>query len=472
MNIFAAALAARAHVEGHGLRTALYRHRRLPEGPLAVVLWQLGAEPFSAAAVGWGCGPGDLSLRVAGEPRNRDLAFAALLPFARWFNRRFGAYAGRKDQAPQVLVANGATADMLGRLGRRLAYLDPAGAHAADPELVRLGRHLLFLRHHRATPGQQLLVVLTDLLNSHWATGLSPSECQSLSALDAYIEPAPGMHGFRAAAVAEQHAVGPVPLGEDDDKLYPLVEKFNHDRGKSTDPAVVGPLLGPIRDRYLPMTRRTWELLWRCRERELRYAEAPSVARRWQEDCDAYQWHMEWMARSGLRRTRQSARQAAFTLRRLEEATRRVEAEEACDDPLRMAADILEHKAVRGRVVRVDTEHRELAERKMVKRPLLNIESGEPCLMPAGKQLWWTGHARGPGYAVEEVTPAPGGGTRVVLKLLTSARVALPAVGDEACFSVHSTEERYTGKLPEDIPWTHQPATPPVEPAPIEEGRA
>jgi hypothetical protein len=469
MNIFDAALAARAYAGGRGLRTSLFRHRRLVDDPLAVVLWQLGAEPFSAAAVGWGSRPKEMALAVAGEPRNRDLAFAALLPFARWFNRRFESYVGRDGEAPQVLVANGATADMLERLGRRLAYLDTAGPRGAAPELVRLGRHLLFLRHHRATPGQQLLVALTDLLNGHWATGLSGPECQSLAALDGYVDPPAGTHGFRAAAEAEQHAVGPLPAGEEDDDLYPLVEQFNQARGKSTDPSVVVPLLRPIWSHFLPRTRRTWELLWRCRDRELGYPESPLVTRRWLEDCRAYGRHMEWMARNGLRRTRQSPRQAALTMRNLEEATRLVEAEEACDDPLRMASYILDNKAVRGRVMCVDPEHREMAERRMVKRPLVTIQSCEPCLMPAGKELWWTGHARGPGYVVEAVTTGPGRGSRVTLKLMTSAKVPVPAVGNDACFSVLCTEERYLGTLPEDTPWTHRPATPPAEPAPIED---
>jgi hypothetical protein len=45
---------------------------------------------------------------------------------------------------------------------------------------------------------------------------------------------------------------------------------------------------------------------------------------------------MDWIARGGLRRTRQTPRQAALILRNLEEARRRLEAEEVCDDPLRM----------------------------------------------------------------------------------------------------------------------------------------
>src|SRR4051794_26203154 len=90
-------LAARAHRRGRALRTGKYRHRRLLPEPLAVVLFQLGAEPFSAAAMGWGDRHERFTFRVAGEPRNRDLAFALLLEFAHWFNPRFEAPAGDRE---------------------------------------------------------------------------------------------------------------------------------------------------------------------------------------------------------------------------------------------------------------------------------------------------------------------------------------------------------------------------------------
>src|SRR5262249_37734004 len=145
-----------------------YLHRRLRPRPLATVLYQLGAEPFAAAAIGWGDDHARLIFRVAGEPRNRDLAFALLLEFARWFNTRFEAPAADRETvtrgkyefsrarfAPQVVVANSATGKMLDRLGRRLAYLPTTGPRPADEALVRLGRHLRFLSSHASVPGQQ-----------------------------------------------------------------------------------------------------------------------------------------------------------------------------------------------------------------------------------------------------------------------------------------------------------------------------
>ena len=59
---------------------------------------------------------------------------------------------------------------------------------------------------------------------------------------------------------------------------------------------------------------------------------------------------IDWTATGGHRRTRQTSRQAAMTLRHLEDAEARLLAEEACDDPIRMIPYILDHKAVEGRV--------------------------------------------------------------------------------------------------------------------------
>jgi len=50
-----------------------------------------------------------------------------------------------------------------------------------------------------------------------------------------------------------------------------------------------------------------------------------------------------------------------------------------------------------------------------------------------------------------------------------SGKTALPAVGDEACFSVHSTQPAWQAILPRTDPWTHQPPGAAPGPAPIED---
>jgi hypothetical protein len=474
------ALAARAFRDGHALRKAELRHRHLAGAPIAIVFYQLGAEPFSAAAIGFGCSQRDLTTVVAGEPRNRDLAFAALQDFAGWFNPRFEAFAAVRDSltkgnwqqtrarnAPQVIVVNGATVEMIGRLGRRLAYLPTDGPNPAAPELVRLGQHFLFLHRHSGTPGQQLVVGMTNLLNAHWVTPQSPMERQSLAALNAYIEPPHGVHGYNAASTAERFAIGPLPGGEDDQKLEPLVEEFNSRRRGDTTPAVVTPLLAPIRAHYAPLIERTWGLLWTCRDREADWTEAPSVDRRWDEDRQAYTDHIDWTIKVGRRRTRQTPRQAAMLMRRLEEAGALVEAEEACDDRLLIIPDLMDGKAIQGRVLRVDESHREIANVRSVSRPLVTISSSDLCLMPQGKELWWTRHPSAPPFVIVDIRGGPRGGSLITLKLTTGSRTQLPQIGEEACFSVHTTRTHWSSNLPPSTPWTHRPPNPSA-PAPIE----
>ena len=482
MNHLELALVSRAFTAGRAVRSSTVRHRRLTTRPTVVVLWQLGAEPFTPAAIGWGDDYSKPQMAVAGEPRNRDLAFAALLRFAKWFNPRFEGHAIDRETltfgerqytvartAPQVLVANRATADFLGRIGRRLAYLPTDGARPADPALVRLGRHLRFLWDHHAHPGQQLLVPLTDLMNAHWATAQSAAERESLGALAAFVDPPAGLTGFDASEAAELEPVGPVPDGGDDQRLMPLVEQFNSARQGSTAAETVAPLLAPTIAHFRPMLRRTWELVWNCRRREEELAEAASVGGRWDGDRQAYTRHIDWVAQNGLRRTRQSPRQAAMTLRNLEEAGRLLQAQEACDDPLRMATYVLANKAVRGRVVRVDETHTEPGPKRPVRRPLVVLRSPDPCVIPVGRELWWTGQPGGREFVIDAVREW-GGGSEVVLKLATSSAAArLPRAGDVACFSVHSTQPAWLATLPHEEPWTHRAAVPVPPPNPIED---
>lgn len=478
-------LAARAHVQGRAQRSASLRHRRLIEDPMAIVFWQLGAELFSAAAIGYGRTPSDLTIEIAGDPRNRDLAFRALLEFAGPFIEYFEAPAedretitkgnysfDRSASIPQLIVANTGTIAMIGNLGRRLAYLSTDGPYAADPQLIRLGQHFLFIARHALTPGQQLVVSMTDLTREHWVTALSEYEAASLSALDAYVQPPPGVHGFHAATQAEAAPVGPQPEGEMDAEVEPLVDAFNEARAKRTEPKVVLPLLGPITEHYTPLVQHTFELIWRVHERERATPEAPSVQRRFDVDCDAYIRHIDWTNTVGRRRTRQTHRQAAMTVRELEEAQSLLDAEEATDDPVRMIGYLLDGKALEGEVARVDENNREVVNVRAVRRPLIAVSCEEPCRMPRGRTLYWTEQPQGKGWTVEEITPAPGGGSTVTLKLLTGSFNALPVVGERACFSILHTGTHYRQKLPRDAPWTHTPAQAPEAPENIEDSQA
>jgi hypothetical protein len=453
---------------------------------MVVVLWQLGAEPFSAAAIGYGQRPDDLHTVVAGDPRNRDLAFAALLQFAAWFTPRFEAPAVQRitldrgrwqpevaSELPQIVVANRTTADFIGRLGRRLAYLTDSPQYPVPDGLVTLGRHLQFLGRHIDEPGQQLIVPLADLVADNWATAQTEFERASFEAIEAFIDPPTGATAFDAAAEAELHPAGPLPASEEDEALEPLVEAFNLARARRTEPAVIQPLLAPIAAHYRPLVGRTWQLVWRALARERSYPEAPSVTRRWDEDRLAYTNHVDWMAQGGLRRTRQTARQAIRTLHSLEDSKERLLAEEALDDPVRMIPYLLDGKAIEGEVREVDLDHFETPKLRAVRRPLVTIRSDVERPIPAGKEFWWTQHHQGPSWLVHSFRPDGPGRSLITLKFNSPGRnVALPVVGSWVCFSIHNTNWQFPARLSDTAPWPLRPTETHLAPAPIEDEAA
>jgi len=477
--------AGRIHEGGRALRRTTLRHTHLADAPLGIVVWRLGGERFRAAAVAWGPIGGPIELVVAGEPRNRDLYFSALQPFAAAIcaavrntaDARVARTRGSRTEllpanALQIVVANRSTIGALGLLGRYLAYLSERSGGAPDPLLVEAGKHLRFYARHARVPGQALIVPLDRLLADHWATLLSPLEQANLASLDAQIEPQGGEHAFDASAAAERVArIGPEPTEDIDRVTTELVATFNDARRRSVEPAVVEPLLGPLSEHYRTLVRPVWDLLGRSVAREQSLPAAPSVARRFEQDREAFGRHVDWVSGGGRYRTTDTPRQAAMTLRRLEEERSRFDAERAIEDPACMVPFLLDGDAIRGVVATLDADHRVVVRVRAVQRALLALDTDDPVVLPTGKKLWWAATAHDVPWEVVGVT-RHGGGSRVVLLLTappTDAR--LPDIGDRLTFStLHTRADGFRLPLSANTPWTHQPVTVPPPPEPIDAG--
>lgn len=479
-----ALFAARVYEEGQALRRTTLRHVHLADPPLGIAIWRLGGERFRAAAVAWGPLDGPFQLAVPGEPRNRDLYFAALQPFAADLCERIRRVAGSREvrqrggileeiptDALQIVVPNKATVSALGLLGRYLAYLSDRGGTAPDPALVEAGRHLRFYARNARVPGQALLLPLDRLVADHWATLLSPFEQANLAALDAQIEPGLGRHPFEASAAAEASArIGPEPTEDIDRKTDALLSEFNAARGTSTDPEVVAPLAEPLRSHYQALVEPVWQLMGRIFERERRLTAAPSVSRRFAADREAFGRHVNWVIPGGYYRTTDTPRQAAITLRRLEDALAHYEADRAVEDPACMIPYLLDGDAIRG-VVSSVTSAKVVVNVRAVSRALIELDSPDPVVLPAGKHLWWTATADGHPWQVESVQPH-GSGSRVIL-MLTAKPTAerLPAVGDFITMSNLCTGgSGFWLMPPAEAPWTHRPDVPLDDGEPIDAG--
>jgi hypothetical protein len=461
---------AEAFVAGRALPAAMARHRRLFEQPMAICLFSLGAEPFSVAAAQWGTDPNDPRRAVAGDPRNRDLLFASLHDFAAEFNAYFeAAWAthtvhvnrnGREisevAQPPQVLVPNRESVMLLGRLGRRLRFVENA-----PDELLRLGAHLAFLREHAVIAGQQLIVSATELNDLHFHMALNDWERSSLAAQDASIEPPAGTPGHAAAAEVDITPIGPRPDATQDDRLRPLLDRFNRDRAGATDPATVTPLLGAIDAHYEGLLADAWRLTWRTRERLLdALPEARMVGLRVAADAAGYVRHMQLMDQGIRRRTRQTVAQAIALRARWEDSRARLSAQQAYDDPLQMVDFLLSGQAMIGVVLQVDVDHWIQGPKNMVRRPRIAVELEGACPFLPGETVHWdVDPSRN--YEIETVAVRPGSGDLATLLLLNPNAPVLPATGQAICVATMSIEDRFRGRTPADVPWPYAaPALP------------
>jgi hypothetical protein len=478
-------LAARAYETGRALRRTTLRHTYLADPPLGVVIWRLGGERFRAAAVAWGPLGEPFQLAVPGEPRNRDLYFRALTPFAadlcdqvrRAAALKVARQRGRhQDLIPanalQIVVPNRATVSALGLLGRYLAYLSDRGGVAPHPALIEAGKHLRFYARYTRVTGQSLLVPLDRLLSEHWAMLLSPFEQANLAALDAQIEPPDGLPAFDASAAAEAQArIGPDPTEDIDRVTDTLLADFNAARSGRTDQATVEPLLDRLRDHYQRLIEPVWQLMTRVVAREQQLPAAPSVQRRFEADREAFGRHADWVMAGGRYRTTDTPRQAAMTLRRLEDALARYDADKAVEDPACMIRYLLNGNAVRGVVASVN-ETRVQGPVNMVRRAVIALDTDEPTALPRGKELWWTATASGCAWEVQAVRPQ-GAGSRVTLMLrdVPPRPDRLPAAGERITLStLHTGPNAYHLPLPQSPPWTHRPAVSPSSPEPIDAG--
>src|SRR5262249_34887253 len=129
---------------------------------------------------------------------------------------------------------------------------------------------------------------------------------------------------------------------------------------------------------------------------------------------------------------------------------------------------LLAQKAVAGRVVEVDRSHKEVVTVRASSRPLVKLLSAEPCLMPPGKELYWSEQPGESEFVVHAVAPAAGGAL-VRLTQVSKCKAPLPAVGATVCFSVMTTAAGPFQQFPDEDPWTHAPAGPAGDAGPIEE---
>ncbi|MGW8379939.1 hypothetical protein [Streptomyces sp. ODS28] len=479
-----------AAAAGRAQPAATVRHRHLAERPLVLVPLTTAGETGAPLGAMLGTDPEAPVTLVVPQPRDRDLRFAFLSSLADVLLPHLESaqddveYEERKEKdpetgkqttvqaelcadAPQLLVPNRPAADFVRLIGRstrfrRTAEDDPEAAHPAPPRVPLLGRWLSQYGERARVPGSCLLLTMTELLTRHWATGQSQLEDQHLPSLLAWIDPPEGLGGAEAALRAE--------TGRDAEGQL-LVPPA----GPATDPAFDNRLLAPAIEAYdagLPGAEErihelitsqlapTWRDMWRGIELLRSLPEGGRVAERWKRDRWSYTAHRDRLRAGEPPQPRlDDAVTAAQKLAGRELAQARLEAHEALDDPLAMAARRLAGQAFAGEVTDVEMTWSE--GKRPMPRPLVTVRTAdEPQLSPGAKV--YRALPEGAQQAAEFVeSPEQGLLTlRVVNGMGRGKEPApgtVPARGEAVCWTLFEHAPRGGPGLPapEDTPWTH-----------------
>ncbi|MFF7328600.1 hypothetical protein ACIQU5_05915 [Streptomyces sp. NPDC090306] len=522
MSLIATLARLEAVSTGRAQPAATVRHRHLSDRPLVLVPLTTAGETGAPLGALVGTDRDRPRLLVVEQPRDRDLRFAFLAELADTVLPYIDAYAdvveaaertetdpetGKRVKvevdlcadAPQLIVPSRAGIDLVRLLGRstrfrRTAEQDPEAPHPAPPRVPLFGRWLTHYGERARVPGSSLLLALSDVLARHWATGQSGVEDQHLGALLAWIDPPAGLDGAAAAHEAELRRdekgqllcppAGPATDPAFDNKLLaPAVERYDRARtalSAAEDGLAADDRLGEltaaeraIRALVESRTRPTWDAVWRGYDLLRALPEGAHVEERWTRDRWSFTGHRDRvLAGEPPQPRRDDAVTAANKLATREREQARLEAQEALDDPLVMAARRLAGEAFAGEVVEVVASYSE--GKRPSPRPLVTVRTTDrPHLGERARAYRSLGGkpqtVEFAGYAEPDPGPDPAG-TADDAELLVVVRVldkmgrgkepeagSVPEPGERLCFTLFEHEQRGGAKLPdaEETPWTH-----------------
>lgn len=511
MSLIATLARLEAVSTGRAQPAATVRHRHLSTRPLVFVPLITAGEAGAPLGALVGTDRDAPRLLAVPQPRDRDLRFAFLAELADVVLPYVDDFAGAVEpaersetdpetgkrvkvevelcaDAPQLIVPSRAGIDLVRLLGRstrfrRTAEQDPEAPFPAPPRVPLLGRWLTHFGERARVPGSSLLLAMTDVLSRHWATGQSTLEDQHLGALLAWIAPPEGRSGAEAAEEAElaRDAAGQLlcpPAGPatdpafDNKLLAPAIERYDRARtalAAAEDGLEADDRLGAltaaereIRALVESRTRPTWDAVWRGLDLLRELPEGARVEERWTRDRWSFTGHRDRVASGEPPQPRRDdAVTAANKLAAREREQSRLEAQEALDDPLVMAARRLSGEAFAGEVVDVVMAYSE--SKRPSPRPLVTVRTDDgPHLGERARAYRSLG---GKPQTVEFVGYEDGPeGDLLVLRVLDRMgrgkepeAGSVPERGDRLCFTLFEHEPRGGAKLPdpEETPWTH-----------------
>lgn len=477
MSLLDILLKAEAAERQAAVRRTGYLHRHVGEEPLVVCAYNLSGEAAAPLGIVWGTARDDPTFAVAAEPRNRDVRFAAINKFSKTLYAFLQPYLVLVEQetssgwtkqvaedVPQLVFPNVSTRDyMTTRLGRSLRYLGLGKTFPAPIETQWAGAHLTWFSEQSRLPGQSVALAATELLKRHFSTGQSSLEDENLATLLAWIENVPGRGLDRILAAEQELPFGPVPDPDWEADIEPEVRAFSkalrdgkHGRAKKLEKSIAKIVKTALTDAY-HATHRALDIA-----RQIQPAE--QATKRWAGDLRAWSTHA-WVCSQYIprRKKRHDPLRAAKLLEQWSQTLDHLDADEAFDDPLVMAAYDAEGNCVSGVVEDVNLDNREVkpGNKRRTLVPLVWVKCPGSTLLLEGTRVIWADD-RGVVGVIRQIDER-GNTSQVLLAIMGGhARgTRLPGFGSNAVFAALEVFGGQPPGSPDDVPWTHRPGAAP-----------
>lgn len=330
-----------------------YSHRRIRVQPHAVfaAFLQFPGEDNTvlAAALGNRGQRSPTRLLTTPDPRVREEEGAMIEQLDRYLQRYY-SWCQRTGVAPQMIVASRGALKHLTNIADDLRFT------RHQPHVAAFAARLAYLTMRAQVPDQQALVVLTDVLATHWVTPMDPTQEHHLGAMLAALAPPEGLTLAEAVRAAEAISMGPVTLPAfDRTVLQPALARFHTARRRGAAPEVLAPLRRAIEDATSPLVLRTYEALHHAVDLldAAGLDELPEVDSWIDTERTAFLDFRRADA-AGIRTPRQDqARGGAFRYVEREQALAVVEAAVECHDTFGRACSVARGAAIEGRVTDV-----------------------------------------------------------------------------------------------------------------------
>lgn len=360
-------LALRVEAWRRGQAVPAFTHQRILRQPHALFLsaLQFPGEDNTVLAAAIGDRAHRDPLRVIGtaDPRLREEEAETIGRLHALLERYF-VTCEATGVAPQLVLTSQASFRHLQHIADDLRF----ARHA--PTTADFATNLSYFTMRADVPDQQAVVVMTDVLRTHWVPPLDPTQMEHLAALLAAIQPPAGMSVAEAVRLVEQRPMGARTTPQfDRDVLRPALERFHTARQRGAPREALNRLRDQAVRATLPVVQEMYAALHRaCDLLDAAALEVLPEVPAWMATERAEFARFRAATAAGIRTPRMDkAKGGAFRYVEREEALTMVDAAVDCHDTFGRACGIARGAMVEG----VVTDARRIAVPGQTQRALL-----------------------------------------------------------------------------------------------------